>query len=343
MYTDVRIDWYRTPIEKERLRELTTRSDFRGLMKMLSHLLLVSATGALSYWAWVQGYWLVLIPVVWVHGTIFAYLSPGAATHELSHGTPFKTRGLNEFFYRLVCFMSWINPLHYRTGHMSHHQYTAYAELDAEAPLPVRLPKWWQWIFLYTINIPGAFNLIRDNVRLARGRLKGKWEPLLYPESDPDKRRELRFWSRLNLIGHAVLAVVFIVTGQWILLFLATFATFIGGWLPILTGMAQHAGLSPNTPDFRMSTRTMRLNPVFRYLYWNMNYHLEHHMYAGVPFFNLPRLHKLIRHDTPAPCRSLAAAWRDMIEFCNRQKTDLSFAHRPDLPATAAPARLADS
>ncbi|MFM8792728.1 MAG: fatty acid desaturase [Solirubrobacterales bacterium] len=32
-------------------------------------------------------------------------------------------------------------------------------------------------------------------------------------------------------------------------------------------------------------------------IYWNMNYHVEHHMYPGVPCYHLPRLRKLIEAD----------------------------------------------
>lgn len=42
------------------------------------------------------------------------------------------------------------------------------------------------------------------------------------------------------------------------------------------------------------NTRTIRSNALFRFLFWNNNYHTEHHAYPGVPFFNLPRLHRLI-------------------------------------------------
>lgn len=39
------------------------------------------------------------------------------------------------------------------------------------------------------------------------------------------------------------------------------------------------------------------LIPVISFFYWNMNYHVEHHMYPGVPCYNLPRLHHLIDLD----------------------------------------------
>jgi fatty acid desaturase len=42
------------------------------------------------------------------------------------------------------------------------------------------------------------------------------------------------------------------------------------------------------------------MNPVSRWIYWNMNYHVEHHMFPMVPYHALPRLHALIKR-RPAP------------------------------------------
>ena len=43
--------------------------------------------------------------------------------------------------------------------------------------------------------------------------------------------------------------------------------------------------------DHRLNCRTVYMNPINRYLYWNMNYHVEHHMFPLVPYHALPRLH----------------------------------------------------
>jgi fatty acid desaturase len=43
------------------------------------------------------------------------------------------------------------------------------------------------------------------------------------------------------------------------------------------------------------------MNPISRFLYWNMNYHVEHHMFPMVPYHALPKLHETIKHDLPAP------------------------------------------
>ncbi|MBW4511705.1 MAG: fatty acid desaturase [Scytonematopsis contorta HA4267-MV1] len=84
------------------------------------------------------------------------------------------------------------------------------------------------------------------------------------------------------------------------------------GWLiPMLfintmvniRGMTQHT-LLENEWDLIKGTRTIISNPVTRFFMCNENYHLEHHLYPAVPWYNLPRLHKelkeeLISHDAP--------------------------------------------
>jgi fatty acid desaturase len=59
------------------------------------------------------------------------------------------------------------------------------------------------------------------------------------------------------------------------------------------------------TGDYRENTRTVLLNPVISFFYWNMNYHVEHHMYPGVPCYNLPNLHKLITPELPPATKGI--------------------------------------
>ena len=44
-----------------------------------------------------------------------------------------------------------------------------------------------------------------------------------------------------------------------------------------------------------LTSRTVISNRLVSLLMCNLNYHLEHHLYPGVPWYNLPRLHKLLR------------------------------------------------
>jgi fatty acid desaturase len=61
---------------------------------------------------------------------------------------------------------------------------------------------------------------------------------------------------------------------------------------------------------------------VFRFMYWNMNYHLEHHMYPMVPYHALPRLHEAMKADAPPPYPSTIAAYAEIIPTLIRQRRD---------------------
>ena len=114
--------------------------------------------------------------------------------------------------------------------------------------------------------------------------LRTEWERILFPASDPEALAKMVRWARVLLFGHAALALIFVLSGNWILLFLVTFAPFFARWFGTLTHVPQHIGMEPDVADWRRSTRTYLAGPFVRFFYWNMNYHVEHHMFAAVPF-----------------------------------------------------------
>jgi fatty acid desaturase len=186
-------------------------------------------------------------------------------------------------------------------------------------------------------NPYGIFCRLRDWVRSARGndsdwKAKSEWKNKIVPESNPELRREHRNWARIVLFGHLALAALFIATGHWFLIVLFTFGTFYSGWLTMLTATPQHIGLSPNVPDFRLCCRTYTCSWLPAFLYWNMQYHVEHHMFPAVPFYNLPKLRKAIEHDLPQAPHGLWATWMEILPVLKRQNEDPSYVFIPTLP-----------
>ena len=177
------------------------------------------------------------------------------------------------------------------------------------------------------------YDTVKATVRLSLGRLEGEWEHSLFPPEATQKRRQLFNWSRFLLVGHGLILAVAIVFDWWLLPVLTTFAPFYGGGLRYLCNNLQHAGLQDNVPNFRLCCRTVILNSFTSFLYWQRNYHTEHHMYAGVPCYNLPRLHRLIEHEMPE-CKRAAAACLDR-DHRHHAQTEV----RPCLPARARPAQ----
>jgi len=94
-------------------------------------------------------------------------------------------------------------------------------------------------------------------------------------------------------------------------------------------------GLKDNVDDFRLCCRTFTLNPIVRFLYWQMNYHIEHHMYAAVPCYNLGKLHKMIEHDLPPTPKGLVGVWKEIDAILRRQLKDPSYQYEAPLPKSA--------
>ena len=104
----------------------------------------------------------------------------------------------------------------------------------------------------------------------------------------------------------------------------------------VIYGYTQHAGLAENVLDHRLNCRTVYMHAIHRYLYWNMNYHVEHHMFPLVPYHALPKLHELIKADCPPAYPNILAAYREIIPTVRRQAVDPSYFVRRPLPPPAA-------
>jgi fatty acid desaturase len=114
---------------------------------------------------------------------------------------------------------------------------------------------------------------------------------------------------------------------------------FYNGWLFFLCNSTQHVGMhhaasGAAVEDFRLTTRTFYLNnPVIRVWYWHMNYHIEHHMYAAVPCYNLEAAHNAIKHDLPPTPNGLREAWAVIAGVLEAQKTDTAYVMPVMLPS----------
>ena len=84
-------------------------------------------------------------------------------------------------------------------------------------------------------------------------------------------------------------------------------------------GLTQHTGLQENIKDHRFSTRTVYLNSVFSFLFWHMEYHIEHHMFPIVPSYNLPKLHNLIKDQLPPAKKGLWCTYKEILPAIFKQ------------------------
>ena len=347
MNEQIKINWYRCKVDKKVMSELMKTSDWRGLAQAVPQLLLFFTTGMCAFFAyrnihadnWVWAVPLLLL-ALFVHGTFSCFIGMAAPVHELCHKTPFRTKWLNEFFLRVFAFLSWTDYMGFRVSHVKHHQVTTHHDHDFEVILPqkVDLAAVKYVLSALTCNPVWVFNYLRGVVLTAAGR-KARWnfEPdwmdMVIPESNAKLRRERKEWALTVVLGHLALAILFIATGNWFLIIVFNLGVFYCGWLTALCGTPQHYGLSPNVPDFRLCCRTYTCGWLPAFLYWNMQHHIEHHMFPAVPFYNLGKLRKAIEHDLPPANHGLWPTWKHLLEVSRRQKEDPNYVFVPELPS----------
>lgn len=253
-----------------------------------------------SNWPWSVP---LLLAALFLHGTIGPCMVL-IAIHELQHRTVFESKALNEFFEKFYAFLSWSDYLWYQHSHVRPHQATCHRAHDGEVVLPqtFSIRRWDFWLSMLAWNPRATWRKLKRVWRHAQGHIEGDWyrhvpaRVCTVGASSPSK-------LGTNPVDRA-LADCPDAYCQWLLVWSSgvfTFGTFYCSWLGFACGQPQHYGLNPDLPDFRMSTRTFTCSPLIGFYYWNMQYHLEHHMFPGVPFHNLSKFRRAIAHDLRPP------------------------------------------
>jgi fatty acid desaturase len=333
-----RIMWYRTPLDKETMRRLNAKSDWKGFMQAGGHVGILLLTGTLALWAAAHSESWLLALALFLHGTVAAFAIN--AVHELIHKSVFKTQWLNQFFVRIFAFLGWVSFDHFYNSHMRHHQFTLHPPEDLEVVLPMKVlaKQFFKSGFIHLTPWGPISYYFKTAWRLAHGQLAGEWENRLYPENEQEKIEPVKTWARTLLAGHALILLMSIAGGVllspvWFLVPVLTSLTpLYGGWLQFLCNYTQHIGMQDNVADFRLSCRTFTVNALVEFLYWHMNYHIEHHMYAAVPCYNLKQLHRAIEHDLPPCPHGLIATWKEIAAIQKQQSIDPNYQHVAPLP-----------
>jgi Na+-transporting NADH:ubiquinone oxidoreductase subunit F len=320
--------WYASPVPRAKMRELLARRDGPAIRDTLLWFALLFVFGAAGYFLW--GTWWAVIPFA-VYGILYASVSD-SRWHESSHGTAFKTDWMNNALYEVASFMVLRESVPWRWSHVRHHSDTLIVGRDPEiaAQRPVNLLT----LALNFFNV-NAFRAYWKNVLLhSTGRLNAE-EKTYIPESEYGK---VFARARIYVLIYAVVIALSIYTQSLLPLMYIGLASFYGAWLMVVYGITQHAGLAENVLDHRLNCRTVYMNPVNRFLYWNMGYHVEHHMFPLIPYHALPKLHEVVKADMPVPYNGLIEAYREIIPAVLRQTKDPEYYVKRPLPAQSAAA-----
>ncbi len=274
-------------IAPRRLRELSRRSDARGLIQTASHLGAIAASAAALAYTW--GTWWG-VPFFVLLGMLINQLYAGE--HECYHGTAFRSRWLNDWFGRLFGFLV-VYPSDYdKWNHFAHHANTQDWEKDPELYKRKPFTSPWGYLWMFT-GIPYFYGHFAAILRQATGDVPDYF-------LNERQRRLVVLAARWHVVGYvAILAASLAFQSWWAVMF--WFGPMVATkWIYWFQGLAEHTGLS-HEPNTLLNTRTFRTNAFMRWVHWNMTYHTIHHTFPAVPFFNLPRLHAEVTATYPHP------------------------------------------
>ena len=322
-------EWYHSELPRKVMKELMQRSDGPAIRDTIIWALaqVIGAAGGIYFWGtwWCVPFWAM-------YGVLYGS-SSDSRWHECGHGTAFKTGWMNDVVYEIASFQVMRNPVTWRWTHARHHTDTIIVGRDPEIVWMHPTSIW-----ANVLNMVGARDIYMSMKTLVRNALGN----MNADERDVIPAAELPraiFAARVHIAIYLATIIAAIWMQSFIPLMLIGLPRFYGSWHMYLVGMTQHAGLAEDVLDHRLNSRTVHMNPVSRFLYWNMNYHVEHHMFPMIPYHALPRMHELVKHDLPPANTSMWDAYKEMIPAVLRQRTDKGYFLKKELPPTARPYR----
>jgi len=319
-------EWYQCAVPRETMRSLLERKNGPAIRDTALWFALLFGSAIATYALW-HTIWFVFPYIVYcvIYGT-----TSDSRWHESSHGTAFRTSWMNDVLYEIASFMVMRESTVWRWSHSRHHSDTLIMGRDPEiaAPRPPD-PKAITMAFFNLHSYPKYFKQIFLH---SLGRMSAA-EKTYIPESEFPK---VFLRARVCVAIYATVLLLSIETRSILPLLFIGLPNLFGAWLMPIYGFTQHAGLAENVLDHRLNCRTVYMNPVNRYLYWNMNYHVEHHMFPLVPYHALPRLHQAVKDDCPPPYPNILTAWREIIPAWRRQIKDPAYHIKRKLPEPKA-------
>jgi fatty acid desaturase len=239
-------------------------------------------------------YWVALgWPAMFVYG-VFLTVPAYSMSHETAHGTAFRTRWLNEVVLWVTSLIYVEEPLHRRYTHTNHHTYTWHVGKDSQMPFdtPMTLGGWVQEITGLALARFHAQVLFQ----LAFGQVTEMQKQVIPAQEMPKLVRN----ARIFLAIYSAIPVL-VLFGFMAPIWFFVLPRILGAPVMLLFTLIQHVEMQENSPSIIKSTRSFRTNWLGRFLYMDMNNHVEHHLYPQVPFYRLPDLNTAVSEQLPDP------------------------------------------
>ncbi len=265
---------------------ITANSPWRGIALVAHCWMVIFAVLALAtYWS---------NPLTWLLAIIIVggrQLGLAILMHDGAHGLLHPNRKINNFMGQWLTGAATGTDLQaYRTYHLTHHRYTQQPEdpdLILSKPFPTSAASMRRKIF-------------RDLTGQVFFKIRFAQMMMAIRSINPGAKEQNVFVGKsfVRFLGaQLVLLMLSLLLYGWtpFLLWMIAMATTFQLFLRI-RNIAEHACTTTGSDDPFSHARTTLANWVERATvapYW-VNFHSEHHLFMGVPCYNLPRAHQLL-------------------------------------------------
>jgi fatty acid desaturase len=237
--------------------------------------------GVCSYFLYSETRWWVVLPLLILQG--FTFFNMTTLLHEVVHNSifPKPKPGIERALGLLYAITSGISASQFTRWHLDHHDSLGTDDEDPKRHWlsPKRNKRWFKFLYCTPVLMPIYFRAAANEVR-----------------TYPDALRSTIARERLAtiVIQLSVGATLFYFGGWRAMLqvwFLPYFFVFPVAFT--INRLGQHYRIDPTHP-LKWAT-VMMPSRIWDFLFVYSNYHAEHHYFPRVPFYNLRKLHMILR------------------------------------------------
>ena len=287
-------DDFRKQLPREVVLRLTRRSAWRSTLAVAHDFVVIAAAVDIALYYWPNP--LVIILSILVTGSRQHALF--VIAHDAAHYLLYENRRLNDAVGRACAMVQGLSMCTYRVIHRMHHN-NLYGELDPDTALHGGYPRGRAYLVKKLLKDLTGLTAWKTYAYFLGGApaLNTSTNVAIRPLDDTSEklRRDALRDRNAVIIFQIVMLGLFAWSGvlvQYLVLWILPLVTVVQAILR-LRAIAEHGA----TTDFSSPLTAARTNLAPAWLEWlifphSVNYHIEHHLYASVPHYNLRALHR---------------------------------------------------
>lgn len=234
---------------------------------------------------------------------ICAYLLGGMSlstlsvlSHESSHNLFTRNPKIDRWIGFICGIPILFSAMGYRIMHPIHHKRLRTEEDPDDIENATKDPALLRWVYVLVFFVSAYLYLIMVPANaFKKGTQSEKLEVIL----------EFCIMAGIVGLGWVLLPAQWMFEG-WLL------PLIVAGQIANIRGIAEH-GMTTSGNEMT-DTRTVATHPILSFMMCNINYHIEHHLYPGVPWYNLPKVHRLLQEEYRTAGSSVYTSYWDFLK-----------------------------